>query len=105
VLAVIAVGLGFVWWPLALVVAPVLVFLFAFFRDPHREIPAEQAAVVSPADGTVSDITDIDNDPILDGPAVRIGIFSASSTFTSTAAPATGKWWIFDTSTASSSMP
>jgi phosphatidylserine decarboxylase len=75
VLAVIAVGLGFVWWPLALVVAPVLVFLFAFFRDPHREIPAEQAAVVSPADGTVSDITDIDNDPILGGPAVRIGIF------------------------------
>jgi phosphatidylserine decarboxylase len=75
VLAVIAVALGIIWWPLALVVAPVLVFLFAFFRDPHRPVPTEQAAVVSPADGKVSDITEIENDPIIGGPAVRIGIF------------------------------
>ena len=32
-------------------------------------------AVVSPADGKVSDITEIDHDDIIGGPAVRIGIF------------------------------
>ena len=76
VLAITAVALGAgIWWPLALVVVPVLIFLFAFFRDPDREVPTEQMAVVSPADGKISDITEVENDPIIGGPAVRIGIF------------------------------
>jgi phosphatidylserine decarboxylase len=76
VLFVVAIVLGFTSWPwLALVVLPVLVWLFAFFRDPERKIPAEQHAMVSPADGTVSDITDIESDPLLGGPSVRVGIF------------------------------
>jgi phosphatidylserine decarboxylase len=76
VLAAVAVGLGFAWWPLALIVIPVLVWLFAFFRDPEREIPAEQHVMVSPADGTVSDITELPSYDLLDGqPALRIGIF------------------------------
>jgi phosphatidylserine decarboxylase len=76
VLAITAVALGAgIWWPLALIVLPVLIFLFAFFRDPERAVPVEQMAVVSPADGKVSDITEVDNDPIIGGPAVRIGIF------------------------------
>ena len=75
VLAVVAIGLGYEWWPLALLVLPLLIFLFAFFRDPNRGVPAEQHAMVSPADGTVSDITDIEHDDWLGGPAVRVGIF------------------------------
>jgi len=75
VLAATAVGLGFAWWPLALIVIPVLLWLFAFFRDPERKVPAEQLAMVSPADGTVSDVTELENDDLLGGPAVRIGIF------------------------------
>jgi phosphatidylserine decarboxylase len=76
VLAVVAVGLGLAWWPLALIVIPVLVWLFAFFRDPERQIPAEQHVMVSPADGTVSDITDLESFDLLGGqPAVRVGIF------------------------------
>ena len=76
VLAVVGTALGVAWWPLALLVVPVLVFLFAFFRDPHRAVPTEQHAVVSPADGVVSDITHLDSDPLLGGePSVRIGIF------------------------------
>jgi len=31
--------------------------------------------VVSPADGTVSDITILQHDPLIGGPAVRVGIF------------------------------
>ena len=75
VLAAVAVGLGFVFWPLALLVVPVLIWLFAFFRDPDRPVPADQDVMVSPADGTVSDISEIDNDENLGGPAVRVGIF------------------------------
>jgi phosphatidylserine decarboxylase len=75
VLAVIAWGLGLVFRPLALIVVPVLIWLFAFFRDPNRRMPGEPSAVVSPADGKVSDITDIEHDELLGGPAVRVGIF------------------------------
>ena len=65
----------FSYWWLALLMVPVLVWLFAFFRDPERVVPDEQHAVVSPADGTVSDITEVENDPLLGGPALRVGIF------------------------------
>jgi phosphatidylserine decarboxylase len=75
VLAVVAIGLDWVWWPLALLPLPLLIFLFAFFRDPNRGLPAEQHAMVSPADGTVSDITEIEHDEWLGGSAVRVGIF------------------------------
>ncbi len=75
ILAAVAGGLGFVYWPLALIVVPVWTWLFAFFRDPQRRIPADPSAVVSPADGKVSDITDIEHDPRIGGPAVRVGIF------------------------------
>lgn len=76
VLVAMAVVLGTsLWWPLSLIVVPVLVWLFAFFRDPHRKVPAEQHVVVSPADGRVSDITELEHDELLGGPAVRVGIF------------------------------
>jgi phosphatidylserine decarboxylase len=75
VLTVLALGLGYVLPLLALLVLPVFLFLVAFFRDPNRSLPAEQHAVVSPADGTVSDITEMEHDALIGGPAVRVGIF------------------------------
>jgi phosphatidylserine decarboxylase len=75
VLVAMGAVLGFWHWALSLIVIPVLIWLFAFFRDPERSVPAEQSAMVSPADGKVSDITQIDHDPLLGGPAVRVGIF------------------------------
>lgn len=75
VLVATGVMLGWVWFPLSLLVIPVLIWLFAFFRDPERAVPQEQHTMVSPADGVVSDITEIDHDPLLDAPAIRVGIF------------------------------
>lgn len=78
VLAAVAVGAGlgaWYWWPLAALAILVLIWLFAFFRDPERAVPAEEHTMVSPADGTISDITEIESDPHLNGPAIRIGIF------------------------------
>ena len=74
-LVAIAFGLSLLWHPLALLVLPFLIFLFAFFRDPERPIPGDARSMVSPADGTISDITEIVHDELLNGPAVRIGIF------------------------------
>src|SRR5947209_8652646 len=75
VLAAVGSALGFWHWWLSLILFPVLIWLFAFFRDPERALPAEQNSMVSPADGKVSDITEIENDPLIGGPAVRVGIF------------------------------
>ena len=78
VLAAVAVGAGlgpWYWWPLAALAIVVLLWLFAFFRDPERVVPAEERVMVSPADGTVSDITEVEHDELLGGPALRIGIF------------------------------
>ena len=46
-----------------------------FFRDPDREVPQAEGLVVSPADGKVVTITEIEHDEFIGGPAVEIGIF------------------------------
>jgi phosphatidylserine decarboxylase len=63
------------WYIPLIVLLPVWLWLLAFFRDPERASPAEQHIMVSPADGTVSDITDIEHSDLLASPAVRVGIF------------------------------
>src|SRR5947208_8514602 len=75
VLLIVAATLGWLLWPLALIVLPVLIWLFAFFRDPERPIPAAQHVMVSPADGKVSDIMENVPSDLLGEPALRIGIF------------------------------
>jgi len=49
-------------------------FVFSFFRDPERVIPADAGAVVSPADGRVVVVTDEENGG---RPGKRISIFLA----------------------------
>jgi hypothetical protein len=74
--AIGATALGFTgWWWVAIIFVPVLIFLFAFFRDPERHVTAEQHAMVSPATAKSPDITEVEHDELLGGPAVRIGIF------------------------------
>ncbi|AQT66871.1 phosphatidylserine decarboxylase [Anaerohalosphaera lusitana] len=57
-----------------IVLAAVLVWVLAFFRDPERNVPADESLLLSPADGRISDITEVD-EPALGGTAIRIGIF------------------------------
>lgn len=75
VLLFVAVPLGYWHWWFLLIILPIFIWLLAFFRDPERAIPVEQNTMVSPADGKVSDVTEIEYDPLLGGPAVRVGIF------------------------------
>lgn len=60
-----------------LALVPVALFLFVanFFRDPERAIPPGPGVLVSPADGTVDDITEVREDTFLQADAVRVGIF------------------------------
>jgi len=64
----------FVWLP-ELILFLVLAWALSFFRDPYREIPRDTAALLSPADGTVTDIEIVENDPSFACKAMRIGIF------------------------------
>jgi phosphatidylserine decarboxylase len=70
-----AIGLAFVWWPLALIPLVPLGLVLYFFRDPRRKVPTEPGVLVSPADGTVAEVTRLEHDEYIGGPAVRIGIF------------------------------
>lgn len=69
-------------WPLAFLTLGVL----AFFRDPERVVPQDENAIVSPADGLVSLITQVDPPVELQGgegaeaglpagPVTRISVF------------------------------
>lgn len=59
-LIVVAGLVGWLAWP-ALAIVPLLLaaFFLWFFRDPERSIPAIRGAVVSPADGKVTDISQV----------------------------------------------
>lgn len=72
--AAVAVGLALTGRRrLALPFAGAAAASLAFFRDPEREIPALPHAVLSPADGRVTDVSEAD-EPFV-GPAVRVAIF------------------------------
>lgn len=63
------------FWYLAVIPGLLLAEVVYFFRDPTRRVPQEPGLMVSPADGTVVDIATVEDDPFVQGPALRIGIF------------------------------
>jgi phosphatidylserine decarboxylase len=75
VCAAAGAGIWFLYPPAA--PAPLALFLFVlcFFRDFERSLPAEPDAIVSPADGRVTEIAEVEETTYVKGPAVKIGIF------------------------------
>jgi phosphatidylserine decarboxylase len=80
--AALALACGLLgWWahalfflPLAVVVA-LWLFVFSFFRDPERVIPADGSAVISPADGTVREVGEVADPDFPGGRAFLVSIF------------------------------
>ena len=52
----------------------IFAFVLQFFRDPHRPIPQEEGAIISPADGKVI-FTGVVDDPYLERKAFKISVF------------------------------
>jgi phosphatidylserine decarboxylase len=63
------------FWYAAIVPGVPLCLVVYFFRNPLRQIPADPGVLVAPADGKVVEITRLERDEFIGGPAVRIGIF------------------------------
>jgi phosphatidylserine decarboxylase len=75
------------WTILAVVLVLLALFVFSFFRDPERVIPAEPGAIVSPGDGRVVVVTDEED---AGRPGKRISIFLAVWNVHVNRAPAAG---------------
>ncbi len=52
-----------------------IVYTFAFFRDPERSAPNDPDAVLAAADGVVADILEVDEGEVLKTKMKRVGIF------------------------------
>lgn len=82
-LVLVVFGWGWLGWPLLLL----SVGIFAFFRDPERVVPQADGAIVSPADGMVSLIMQVEPPAEMriddgtgiaglpNGPVTRVSIF------------------------------
>src|SRR5262249_53382080 len=57
------------------VVAVLWLLAVSFFRDPERKIPNDPDALLSPADGTITDIGEVNEPDFANGRAFRISIF------------------------------
>lgn len=76
------IGLAVIAWSLAagfaaygwLALLPGL-FVLNFFRDPPRAITQDETELVSPADGLVVAIEDLESTPWYEGPCKRVSIF------------------------------
>lgn len=71
---VVAVIASFISGWLALLFVLVAVFVVQFFRDPTRQAPQGQSLVLSPADGRIVDVSEVD-DPYAGRRAIKISVF------------------------------
>jgi len=55
--------------------AAILVWALSFFRDPERTCPSDSNVLLAPADGTITDITVVEDMDFIGRRALRIGIF------------------------------
>lgn len=75
VLVVLLTASWFISAWLALIFLILILYTFAFFRDPERAVPADANAVVAAADGLIADIVEIDENEVLKTKTRRVGIF------------------------------
>jgi phosphatidylserine decarboxylase len=75
ILFFLALGSWFLSGWLSLLFLVLILYTFFFFRDPDRNIPADRNAVLAAADGTVQDISEVEETEVLKTKMRRVGIF------------------------------
>ncbi|MEP6809129.1 MAG: phosphatidylserine decarboxylase [Chthoniobacterales bacterium] len=83
---------GFLVVPwMALPFIALILYTFAFFRDPERLTPSDPDGVVAAADGVVADIVEIHETEVLKQTARRVGIFLSVFDVHTNRAPIAGR--------------
>jgi phosphatidylserine decarboxylase len=76
---------------LSLLFLALILYTFAFFRDPDRVTPGDPDLVVAAADGVVADIMEIEETEVVKAPMKRIGIFLSVFDVHTNRAPVAGR--------------
>ena len=63
------------WWAAAIPLVAFAIWVVAFFRDPVRSGPRGDTVVISPADGRIVSVVEVDEPAYLKTRAVRVSIF------------------------------
>lgn len=74
-LGLIGLALLFVRSWFSLPVLGLLLFVAFFFRDPDRQVTASLDAILAPADGQVTDVSEVFEEQFLKQATMRVGIF------------------------------
>jgi phosphatidylserine decarboxylase len=92
ILLVLAIATWFASVWLSLLFLALILYTFAFFRDPERVAPTDTNVVVAAADGVVADIADEIQEPeVVKAPQKRVGIFLSVFDVHTNRAPVAGK--------------
>ena len=79
------------WYIAAIIFSAIAAFLVNFFRDPHRSGSERHVDVLSPADGTVVQIKDVDEASVWPGLTKQVSIFMSVFDVHVNRAPISGK--------------
>ncbi|MGE5676339.1 MAG: phosphatidylserine decarboxylase family protein [Mycobacterium leprae] len=74
-LVIITAAVWFFYLPLAIIPGALLLLSLWFFRDPERPIPGDDRTVVSPADGRVMYIREVEEPRFIQGKSIQVSIF------------------------------
>jgi phosphatidylserine decarboxylase len=91
ILALLAFGAAMFSFWLSLIFVLLIIYTFAFFRDPERASPADVETVVAAADGVVADIVEIEETEVLKTKTKRVGIFLSVFDVHTNRAPIAGR--------------
>ena len=91
ILGVCAAGAVWLFWPLAVPCVALWLWVLSFFRDPKRGRVYEPGELYAPADGTVTEVAELDTHESIGGPAYRISVFLSLLDVHANRAPCAGK--------------
>ena len=91
ILALLAIAAAFISFWIAIVFVALIIYTFAFFRDPERTSPADPESVVAAADGVVADIIEIEETEVVKSTMKRVGIFLSVFDVHTNRAPVDGR--------------